>query len=198
MSPTLPTIPACQSLVASSNTNYASGTFVFPLTNDTRGGRVISNTSNVLFISPAFIPKVTISSVFYWIIAAGDAGSLIRPGIYKDNGYGMPGNLFYDFGTGPGDNVGNNSIAVAGNLTIPAGLYWLGAAIQNFAVTAPEAVCVLPNWPNGVMVPRIDPQTAGPINGLDNVNVPGALPNPFNITAFHNSGATPDIGFTVA
>lgn len=69
------------------------------------------------------------------VTAAGEAGSLVRIGIYADDGTGYPGALILDAGTIAGDSATVQEITVA--FTLLPGLYWVGAIVQNVVTTQP-------------------------------------------------------------
>lgn len=59
-------------------------------------------------------------------------GAVIRMGIYASNpATGLPGSLFADLGTVDASTTGLKNLTLTGNLTIPAGLYWMGSVIQG-------------------------------------------------------------------
>lgn len=69
------------------------------------------------------------------VTAAGDVGSRFRVGIYADNGTGHPGALVIDAGQIAGDAVGLQFATI--DVTLPAGLYWVGGAVQVVTTTQP-------------------------------------------------------------
>lgn len=70
------------------------------------------------------------------VSTAGEAGSLVRLGIYADDGTGYPGALVLDAGTIAGDSATVQEITVSTVLT--PGLYWVGAVVQNVVTTQPH------------------------------------------------------------
>lgn len=63
------------------------------------------------------------------VTVAGTAGTVVRLGIYADNGNGTPGALVLDAGTIAGDAVASAEIVISP--TLSAGLYWLVAVSQG-------------------------------------------------------------------
>jgi hypothetical protein len=87
--------------------------------------------------SPFPVPAaITLAKIGVEVTAVGEAGSVIRLGIYGDNGSGFPGPLVLDAGTVPGD-----AVAAAAELTInqalQPGLYWVGGVVQGAPTTQP-------------------------------------------------------------
>ena len=69
------------------------------------------------------------------VTAAGEAGSVVRLGIYADDGTGYPGALVLDAGTIAGTSATVQEITIAQVLT--PGLYWIGGVVQNAPTTQP-------------------------------------------------------------
>lgn len=69
------------------------------------------------------------------ITSAGEAGSVLRLGIYADNGTGYPGALVLDAGTIAGDSATVQEITISQILT--PGLYWVGGVVQAAPSTQP-------------------------------------------------------------
>ena len=82
------------------------------------------------------------------ITSAGDAGSVLRIGIYADDGTGYPGALVLDAGTIAGDSVAVQEITVA--ITLPPALYWVGGVVQEVTSTQPTVRTVVYD-PSGLM-----------------------------------------------
>ena len=74
------------------------------------------------------------------VTAAGEAGSVVRLGIYADDGTGYPGALVLDAGTIAGDSATVQEITIAQVLT--PGLYWIGGVVQNAPATRPSLRCI--------------------------------------------------------
>lgn len=129
--------------------------------------------------APVFVPVTsTWDRISCEVAVVGSAGSLIRLGIYADDGSGLPGALILDAGTEDGTVLGAHHKVISQALT--PGWYWVGAAIQGAAVTRP------------VMRSIQGPYTlTGVTTGLGSANfqrtavvgsVTGALPNPSGAT----------------
>ena len=73
------------------------------------------------------------------VTVAGSAGSVVRLGVYKDDGTGWPGTLVVDAGTVDTATTGLKSITAGlGALTdLAPDLFWLFAASQGGATTQP-------------------------------------------------------------
>lgn len=71
------------------------------------------------------------------VTVAGAVATVVRLGIYTDNGAGTPGALILDAGTIAGDAVASAEVTI--NLKLKAGLYWLVAAPQG---GTPTMTCI--------------------------------------------------------
>ena len=119
--------------------------------------------------------RVRIDRIGAEVTIVGDAGSVIRIGLYEDND-GLPGDLITEFGTVPGDSVGAHEITV--DETLEPGIYWLAAAVQNVSVTSPT----LRVTNTSSAIPGVSGTSFGSGNGFVGVvqsSVSGALPSPF-------------------
>lgn len=83
------------------------------------------------FVLPA---STTLTRIGVEVNVVGQAGSLVRLGIYADAG-GYPGSLIVDAGTVTGDSVAVKEITI--NTTIPAGVIWFASTVQEAATTQP-------------------------------------------------------------
>jgi len=135
----------------------------------------------VVRATPFVVPNdVTLVRIGGEVTGAGDAGSVLRLGIYGDDGTGRPGPLIIDAGTIAGDSATVQEITISAALK--AGVYYSAAAQQVVTVTPPtvRAITLL-----GAM-------------GLDaGVSLPGAGSAPLGYTMTSISGAFP-ASFTVA
>lgn len=125
-----------------------------------------------------FDRAVTLDRIACEVTAAGEAGSLMRLGIYADSN-GVPGSLVLDAGTVAGDGTAGIREATA-NLSLAAGSYWIGGAVQAAPTTQPTLrICagVLPTTQNGTLTTLS--QTWG---GYSQTGVSGALPATFSAT----------------
>jgi hypothetical protein len=130
------------------------------------------------------------------ITVVGDVGSVLRLGIYADDGNGYPGALVLDAGTIPADAVAVAEIVIA--LTLNPGLYWFGGAVQAAAVTQPTVRTVSA----AAASPVVTVGSAGPVAGLQTAGytmggIAGALPSPFANNG-GASGSTPRVLYRVA
>lgn len=117
-----------------------------------------------------------------------DAGAKYRLGIYADNGNAYPGALLLDAGQIAADVVAVAELTVA--LTLPAGLYWIGGAVQSVVTTQPT-VRTVSNWTPPV---PIGPGTSAPAAGTGafgytNTGVTAALPATFTATVAGSGNA---------
>lgn len=150
---------------------------------------------------------VTISKMFAEFTAAGDANSVLRLGVFSDNGNSQPGALVLDAGTistGSG-NAGNITtggtpgvyeIALGSPLTLQPGIYWAGGVVQGVTTTQPTIRTAggaqpIPGGPLGTSLPSAGASTpsmavSGVTGALANISSPGP------------AGSGPRVGFKVA
>lgn len=75
------------------------------------------------------------------ITSAGGAGSVVRLGVYKDDGTGLPGALLFDAGAGiDGTSTGGPAITVS--QTLPQGRVWLAYVAQVGTVPTCRGVVI--------------------------------------------------------
>lgn len=115
------------------------------------------------------------------ITTVGDVGSLLRLGIYADNGNAYPGVLLLDAGTIAGDSATVQQITCA--LALAPGLYWIGGAVQSVTTTQPT-IRVNGTWtpPVTLAVSTTLPATNATSLGYSMSGVTGALPASFSAT----------------
>lgn len=84
------------------------------------------------------------------VTTAGQAGSLVRLGLYRDNGHGIPSQLAADAGTVAGDAVAIVTANLANAVALTPGVYWTACTAQAAGVTAPTVtsyVSAPAGWP---------------------------------------------------
>lgn len=91
-------------------------------------------TLNELRLTPLIISETTtFDRIAAEVTTAGAAGSVVRLGVYADDGTGFPGALVLDAGTINGTSVGAQALTIS--LTLDPGLYWIGAVAQTATAT---------------------------------------------------------------
>lgn len=109
------------------------------------------------------------------VTTAGSAGSVVRLGVYNDDGKANPGTLAFDAGTVATTATGLAEIAITQTLAV--GLYWLTAASQGAAATQP-IIEAAQTGASG-LVGYIGTPTAGvSLSGYTITGITGALPTP--------------------
>lgn len=102
-----------------------------------------SSGNGVFRAVPVYIPTPTvISTMGGEVTVVGEAGSVIRFGIYADSN-GVPGTLVKDFGTISGTAVAAFA-EVTNPTTLAPGWYWFGAAVQLAPTTQPTIRLIVP------------------------------------------------------
>lgn len=113
------------------------------------------------------------------VTTIGEAGSLIRLGIYRDNGNFYPGNLILDAGTILGDSAAIQAITI--DQALAPGVYWLCAAVQSAPTTQPTvriaSTMIVPG--PGALASSLSANTT---MGVSQAGVSGALPAAFTST----------------
>jgi hypothetical protein len=159
----------------------AAGQYMLPLSqSSTSTSGTLGN--GTLRLGPWVLERtLTIDRIGGEITVAGEAGSVLRFGIYADNGNAYPGALLLDGGTIDGTSATTQVATVS--LTLAPGLYWIGAAVQA-AVTTQPTVRTASNptvsFAVGLGTPLPGAATSG--LGFSQASVTGALPSTFTTT----------------
>jgi hypothetical protein len=160
----------------------AAGQYVFPLAPTTSSTSATLGVGT-LRLSPFWLPSpIRFDRIGGEITVAGDVGSVLRMGVYGDNGAVNPKNLLVDAGTMDGGAVGVHEVTIA-TLTLGAGLYWIGGVVQNVTTTQPTvralpSVVPMPLLPTGTVIGNA--LTVGQSMG----GVTGALPATFGAPTY--------------
>jgi hypothetical protein len=121
--------------------------------------------------------------------ATAVASSVVRAGVYADNGNGYPGTLIADFGTMDCSTTGDKTITISQAMS--AGLVWFGAVVQgasgisisNIASYQPP---YMPHWVGSTV-----PFGFGVTFAFTQTSVTGALPGTFTTTVTPTGGTVP-------
>ena len=117
------------------------------------------------------------------ITTAGEAGSTVRLGIYADNGNRYPGSLLVDAGTIDAATVGGQTLTIT-PLTLPPGVYWIGAVVQGAPTTQPTLRVATNSWtpPFPLDMGQSAPSNGAVAIGYSMTGVSAALPGSFSST----------------
>jgi hypothetical protein len=138
-------------------------------------------TSGRLVLGQWYVPNsCTIDRIGAEVTTVGSAGSVVRLGIYADNGYGMPGSLVLDAGTIDGTSQTVQSITLGTPTSLSRGVYWFGAACQVADCTVRSSAGAYSGYAYSFMTSA---PTAGQTFGsYYQASVTGALPATFSTT----------------
>jgi hypothetical protein len=142
--------------------------------------------TGILRLQPWVVPiNITITAIGAEVSSSGDAGCKFRIGLYNDGGQCFPTTLVQDFGTIAGDSATLQMITLGTPLSINAGLYWIGGAVQLVTANQPTMRTY------GSMIYSL-PSTALPGSGTvfwvyQQTGVTGSLPSSFTSTRTTNS-----------
>lgn len=129
--------------------------------------------------SPLTIVKVAMN-----VTVAGSSTSLMRLGIYNDDGSGYPGSLLADWGTVDCTTTGVKTITLGTSLVLPIGLYWIGGASQGTSggQTMTLSAGSLDFVPNGMYASFATGTlpSFGQVHGFNMTGVTAALPSSFS------------------
>lgn len=101
------------------------------------GTTTAAGTNGSLRALPFLVPiATTFDRIGAEITTTGEAGSVLRIGIYYDNGAGAPGALLLDAGTIDGTSVTYQTITISQLLY--RGIWWLASCPQLGTVTPPS------------------------------------------------------------
>jgi hypothetical protein len=141
-----------------------------------------------LRLMPKYVPaNMTLATIGAEVTTIGEAGSLVRLGIYADDGAGRPSTLLVDAGTINGATLGAQEKTIAQGLT--KGWWWFGGVVQNVVTTQPAM-----RVPNIFLeaLPPLDVGAAMPGNvgnsAFQQASVTGALPGTFTGTTLVGGG----------
>jgi hypothetical protein len=132
------------------------------------------------------------------VTSAGDAGSLLRIGVYADTGNSYPGALILDAGTIAGDSATVQDITGL-TLTLAPGIYWIGGAVQLVTVTQPTVRILGSVYTCPVPLGSTSISAGQAVHGFSQSSVTGALPSTFtsSVTTL-GAGVCPRIHARVA
>jgi hypothetical protein len=134
--------------------------------------------NGTLRATPWYVNRpLTVTRIGTEITAAGDSGSIIRLGIYTDDGTGYPSTLVAGSETSvPADAVAVPEATIS--VTLNPGVYWICAVVQNVTTTQPT-VRVPANAMVAIGRPSIPGANNSEICYIQN-NVIAALPSTFS------------------
>ena len=91
------------------------------------------------YVPVYFDGETTLSAIGLEVTTVGTAGSVVRLGVYQDDGKGVPGSLLLDAGTidGTTTNTGAPQTISTPGLVVGPGVVWFAAAGQGSPATQP-------------------------------------------------------------
>lgn len=158
-----------------------AGQYIYT-TSPQAAGAVNTLGNSTLRVVPWIVERtISIDRLVGDISAVGEAGSLLRMGIYADDGGGYPGSLIVDGGTIAGDSATVQQVTISTTLT--PGVWWIGAAVQAAATTQPT-VRIVSGWHPTVPLRAGSalPGAASTQTGYSMTGVTAALPASFSAT----------------
>jgi hypothetical protein len=142
---------------------------------------------------------VTISKLHAEYTVAGDAASVIRMGIWQDNGSGQPGVLIVEAATTPSTGGTPGSVEANASATLsPGTVYYIGGVVQGSGTQPTVRTVSAGAMPDVVQITQgASLPAAGSVAvAFNQAAVTGALPNPFGTA--NPTAAAPRVGFRVA
>lgn len=142
-------------------------------------------TNGEMVVSPLYLPRAgSITDLACECVTTpGGTGSVVRMGVYADDGTGYPGALLVDAGTVDTTTTGVKTLTLGTALSLAAGRYWLAGVGQG--APAPNPTMRL----DGTTTPRAGILAATAAIALQNAivsyrhtGVTGALPGTFVTT----------------
>lgn len=134
--------------------------------------------ANMRAISFVITANCAIDRVGFEVTIAGEASSILRCGIYSDNGNGFPGSLLVELGTKPVNAVAVVEYMISPKLRLKPGIYWLAGALQGAAST-PPTLRVATEVPFGAPAESAANAIGSTPRGLTTSGVTGGLPAVF-------------------
>lgn len=148
-----------------------------------------------LLFTPYWAPRpISITAIAIQILTtAGSTGSVVRIGAYNDDD-GIPGSLLFDAGTVDSTTTGTKEILT--NQTLPAGRFWLAAAVQGGATTVATLGGINTNgpWNRNAMIATSAGYMDTVYFSVFRSSVTGALPDPAFTARGASVGGT-NVGF---
>jgi len=149
-----------------------TGVYYYLPCNSTGTANTLGNGTARVF--PVFFSSaVTLTRIGAEVTGAGEANSVVRLGIYNDNGTGFPGTVLLDAGTIDGTSATIQEITIS--QAVPAGLFWMCAVVQAAPTTQPTLRVVSSVYHNVVVPQTVNTQTSAANIGLSQASVTGAL-----------------------
>lgn len=151
-------------------------------------------TNNSMRAAPVYFEKaVTLDRIGVRVATVGEAGSVIRLGVYRDSGDNYPLTLLLDAGTVAGDATGAQEATIS--FSLAPGTYWFVAGAQSSPTTPP----IVNTVSESQFVPGSPDNTSGNSSILcyTHGGVTGALPGTWSTTVSVSS-AMPRIFWRVA
>lgn len=152
----------------------------------------VSIARDFLFGMPFHVSRgVNIDKIGIEVTGAGTAGSVIRLGVYADDGTGKPGALLLDAGTVTGDSNAVKTITLGANLPLPNGKYYLVMIHNSVANITVRAISGTGGASAAYRGLNINSFTSGAPNRYTAPLVyPGSLPDPFTTAGLVCQNAT--------
>lgn len=164
------------------------------------GNRRVGTHNNLgvgtLRTTPVYIPtRITIDQLGAETTVAGDAGSVLRVGIYTDAS-GLPGEPLVDV-TVPTDEVAIAMADLSADLTLEPGWYHVGGAVQEVSSMQPTIRIIIDAPPEDrFLIFNQNPSAGTPVGYSKSNTVTGALPS--YGTTIQTSNTAPRIWARVA
>jgi len=166
-----------------------AGQYMIPLSQaSTSTSSTLGN--GTLRLAPIVLERtLTIDRIGGEITGAGEAGSVLRLGIYSDNGNAYPNALLLDGGTIDGTSA-TTQVATVSLVLLP-GLYWIGGAVQAAPSSQPTVRIVSnPTIPLALPLGTGLPGAGTSAAGFSQASVTGALPATFSASV-SSTGSVP-------
>ena len=148
-----------------------------------------------LRVSPWIVTAtVPVVRLFAEHTVAGDAASVLRLGIYADDGTGKPGALIVDGGTlATGGTAAAAEVTIS--KTISPGLYWVGGVVQGSGTQPTIRTTSVSTIPSVIPLGTTLPVANTVASGWSVSGVTAALPDPFGTPS--TTSVQPRVGFKV-
>jgi hypothetical protein len=159
----------------------AAGQYAFPISGNSTGTSPSLGVGTLRVLPWVVTRTFSIDRIGGEVTAIGDVGSLLRLGVYADNGNAYPGALVLDAGTIAGDSATAQQVTCA--LTLAPGLYWIGGAVQAVTTTQPTVRIVGAFAPTSPLISGTSiPGANAVVQCYAQTSVTGALPATFSTT----------------
>lgn len=141
-----------------------TGHYFFPASPNTTASTAAHGNGSLKLVPWILSRTARFTQIGAEVTIVGEAGSKVRLGIYADTGNSYPGALVVDAGQIAGDSATVQELAI--DVTLAAGVYWVGGVVQSAPTTQPTVRTCSTSWSPPVALPSSTSAPAGNSTGI--------------------------------